>query len=146
MKKQIGIWLDLRNAHIITLQGNHHTLQVQNLKSEIDENQGGGGYRGKSPWAPSGGDNTRSVQERRHNEEKKYFERVAQFIPIDTDELVIFGPSEAKFGLYNFIKKMKNNSMRVVGVKSVDQMSEGQMINWIREFFKANAPRKFPVS
>lgn len=146
MKKQIGIWLDLRNAFLIEINPEGGAPAVRNLKSEIEESQGGGGFRGKTPWSPSGGDTSRAAQERLHHEEKAYFERIAALIPADTDELLIFGPSEAKHGLFNLLGKKKHGKLNVVGVESADQMSEGQMATWAREYFHVSAPRRLPIS
>jgi hypothetical protein len=144
MKKQTGIWLDLRNAWIINLPAvaDGETI-VDHISSEIEESAAVGGTRSKTPWGPQGGDNQRSVEERRHHEEKHYFELILKQVHPDTEELVIFGPSEAKHGLENMLEK-QHKAPKIMGVKSADQMTQNQMVAWVREFYGRPAPRKQP--
>lgn len=144
MKKQTGIWLDLRHAWIINLpvEADGETI-VEQVSSEIDERAAVGGTRSKTPWGPQGGDNQRNVEERRHHEEKHYFEAVLKHIHPSTEELVIFGPSEAKFGLENLLEK-QHHAPKIMGVESADHMTQPQMTAWVRQFFGRPAPRKQP--
>ncbi len=146
MKKQSGIWLDLRNAYIVTLppNGKKTPPEVTVIPSAIEESAPTGGSRSQTPWGPQGGDNERSAQERRHHEEKRYFEAIIHLIPVDTDELVIFGPSEAKHGLLNEIEKHKHFHPKVMGLESTDKMSEKQIVAWVNQYFKRPVKRILP--
>ena len=148
MKKQTGIWLDLRHAYIIELpeQGlPDAATAVKQLSSEIEESAATGGTRSKTPWGPQGGDTHRSAQERRHHEEDHYFDAIiAQIEPHQPDELVIFGPSEAKHGLANALEQHKAFHPKVVGVESADRMTEPQMVQWVSSYFGRPARRRLP--
>ncbi len=147
MKKQTGIWLDLRNAYIIDLLSKEEegsSTSVRHLVSGIEESAATGGTRSKTPWGPQGGDNQRSAQERRHHEEKHFFEKIIAALDPDTDELVLFGPSEAKDGLLNDMETHKHFHPKVKGVESADQMTQHQMEAWVRDYFKHPAPRHLP--
>lgn len=142
MKKQTGIWLDLRNAWIINLPMEQDgEILIDHISSEIEESAPLGGSRSKTPWGPQGGDNQRSVEERRHHEEKHFFTDILKHIHPTTEELVIFGPSEAKFGLENLIQN-QHKAPQIMGVKPADKMTEHQMTAWVRAFFDRPAPRK----
>ena len=142
MKKQTGIWLDLRNAWIINLPVEQDgEVEVQHIASEIEESAAVGGTRSKTPWGPQGGDNQRSIEERRHHEEKHFFTDILKHLHPSTEELVIFAPSEAKHGLENLIEKQRNKP-QMVWVKPADRMTEHQITAWVREFFERPAPRK----
>ena len=142
MKKQTGIWLDLRNVWIINLpsSGNEEII-LDHISSEIEETAALGGSRSKTPWGPQGGDNQRHIQERRHHEEKHYFEMILKQLHPNTEELVIFGPSEAKTGLENQFAQL-HNGPKLMGVEPADHMTQPQMVAWVRAYFNREAPRK----
>jgi hypothetical protein len=148
MKKQTGVWLDLRNAYIIhlpPLQRGFEAPETIHLTSGIEESAATGGTRSVSPWGPQGGDVHRSAQERRHHEEKHYFTAVIDVLRRhQPDELVIFGPSEAKHGLANALEACEDFKPNVVKVQSADQMPVRQLVAWVRSFFERPAPRRLP--
>lgn len=146
MKKQSGIWIDLRNAYIIDLfsSDGENDVVIRHLSSHMEESAATGGTRSKSPWGPQGGDNQRSAQERRHHEENDFFEAVMAALDPGTDEVVIFGPSEAKHGLLNEMETRKHFGVKIMGVESADQMTQHQMEAWVRTYFKHPAPRQLP--
>ncbi len=148
MKKQSGIWLDLRNAYLVNLPEDGlsgHEPEVVHLLSGIEESAATGGSRSHSPWGPQGGDMQRSAQERRHHEEKDYFEAIIRALrEHHVADLVVFGPSEAKHGLANAIREHKDLPARLAGVSNADQMSPEQMVAWVRDFFNRPAPRRLP--
>ncbi|MEO0006918.1 MAG: hypothetical protein RJA20_1114 [Bacteroidota bacterium] len=135
MKKQIGIWIDLRHAWLIDASAGI----VKKIKSDIEESAATGGSRSRVPYGPQGGDMSRSAQERRHHEEDHYFEAVISAIPGDTAEFVVFGPSEAKYGVQNAVEEIKHFGPRLLGVETADKMTEPQMEAWVREYFKRQA-------
>lgn len=145
MKKQTGIWLDLRNGYVINLPTEKKGVaEVVHIPSKIEESAPIGGTRSESPWGPQGGDNQRSAQERRHHEEKHFFEAIIHAIDPSTDELIIFGPSEAKHGLMNAIETHKHYHPHVKGVEGADQMTENQMVAWVASFYKRAPKRRLP--
>ncbi|WP_421794432.1 hypothetical protein [Haliscomenobacter sp.] len=142
MKKQTGIWLDLRNAWIINLPATEDgAVEMQHLLSEIDESGPTGGTRSKAPWGHQGGDNQSSKEEHRHHEEDDYFHSILELIPPATDDVVIFGPSKAKYGLQNLLEK-QHKAPKIRGIESAGQMTINQMKEWVLDFFCRSAVRK----
>jgi hypothetical protein len=92
---------------------------------------------------PHGGNNQKSVQERQHHEEKAYFAEIIKHIHPSTEELVIFGPSEAKYGLRKMLEN-QHNAPLLMGVETADQMTEHQIEAWVRNYFGHPAARKLP--
>lgn len=144
MKKQTGIWLDLRNAWIVNLPvAKDGEIVVQHISSNIEEKASIENTRMGSSWGPHGGNNQHTVEERQHHEEKHFFADILKHIHPSTEELVIFGPSEAKHGL----KKLLDNQHKgpqLMGVESADHMTEHQMEAWVRNYFGRPAARKLP--
>ena len=50
MKKQQGVWLDIRNAHIVTITGSD--VDMQTIISGIDEYNPKGGSGTCTPYGP----------------------------------------------------------------------------------------------
>ena len=138
MKKQTGIWLDLRGAWMINLPTMEDAeVEMQHISSKIDENCS----TGENSSNAQDGDNDSHRDERRHHEEHHYFEAIVALIQPDTDELVIFGPSKAKFGLQNLLEK-QHHAPKIKGVEGADQMTENQMKAWVLDFFGRSALRE----
>lgn len=146
MNRQTGIWIDLRNAYIIHLSESNENSDAEfvHLLSNMEEEEAVGRIDSVASWGSNSGDQRSASQERRHHEEKDFFETVIDRIRPDTTHLVVFGPSEAKHGLVNAIESHKDYHPESVTVKSADQMSENQMVEWVREFFNRPAARRLP--
>lgn len=144
MKKQTGIWLDLRNAWIINLPTEHDgTVEMQHIRSEIEEHVHISSTHGQSPWGPHSGDNQHSVEERMHHEEKHYFQNLLKHLHPKTEELVIFGPSEAKYGFRNLLNE-QHDKPELIHLESADHMSEHQIVAWVQEYYDRPPARKTP--
>jgi len=144
MKKQTGIWIDIRNAWVINLPIEHDGVIVaQHITSSVEEHAAVENTRMDTQWGPHGGNNQKSVQERQHHEEKHFFLDVLKHIHPTTEELVIFGPSEAKLGLKKLLES-QHNAPLLMGVEAADQMTEHQMEAWVRNYFGRPAARKLP--
>lgn len=135
-KKQTGIWLDFREAFLVAFdERNMGEPEFKRLKSHIEWGVAKGGVRSKTPYGPQGGINERSFTDRRHHAEKVYFESIIREINPNTDELVIFGPAEAKYGLQNAIETIKHYHPKIVGVFAAEPMSQNQFMAKVRAFF-----------
>ena len=138
-KKQVGIWLDYREAYVIELPSSRGDAPtIKHLRSDIVPGVPKGGSRSKTPWGPQAGPSENGFEDRRHREEKAYFEKVIHEVAPDTNELVIFGPAEAKFGLQNAIEAIKHYHPRLLGVFPADSMTENQIVAGIKEYFGEN--------
>lgn len=147
MSRQTGIWIDLRNAYIIHLPDagqEDGEVQFSHLTSHMEEEEAVGAIDSAKSTGPNAGDMRSASQERRKLEEKDFFESVIKRLRPVTSHLVVFGPSEAKHGLVNAIEALKDYRPESVTVKSADQMSENQMVAWVREFFDRPAARRLP--
>lgn len=101
MKKQIGIWLDFKEAQVITLHNG--TVDTSTILSQIEHKKVKGGSHSPSPWGPVQVANEQHLNEKRKHQEKSYYEAIINAIQT-ADEVLIFGPAEAKIGLEKAIK------------------------------------------
>lgn len=135
-KKQTGIWLDFREAFLVILdEGKKGEPEFKHLRSHIEGGIPKGGSRSKTPYGPQGGIDERGFTDRRHHAEKVYYDAIIREINPATDELVIFGPAEAKYGLQNAIEEIKHFHPKVVGVYAAEPMSQNQFMAKVKTFF-----------
>jgi hypothetical protein len=135
MKKQIGVWLDSKEATIIALVEDQEP-QINRIRSGIHTGHSKGGWRTASPWGPTSVVSESKILEKRTHEENDYFERVIAAVQ-GADEVFIFGPSEAKDHLLNVIKdERKHFHPSLRAVLTADKMTLNQKIARVREFFE----------
>lgn len=129
-----GIWLDFKEAFIVTIDESGQST-VQHLSSEVEHLAVKGGSRSKSPWGPQFSPADKNTLEREKHAEKQYFEKIIENISPETDDIVIFGPAEAKTGLKKAIGEIKHYKPRVRAVLSAGYPSQNEIVVLIRDFF-----------
>ena len=138
MKKQTGIWLDSKEANFIELVDG----ELKQFKT-MDADVGTGKVRGGLPNRGRAGGvfvgvSEKTFENRRQNEEKVYYDAIIENIR-DTDEVVIFGPGEAKNHLASAIKEHPSHfNSDLMAVLTTDSMTENQKIAYVKTFFEAN--------
>ena len=65
---------------------------------------------------------------------KTYYDEVISYIR-DAESILIFGPGEAKAELKKHMEKSKELSGRIVGIETVDKMTDRQIAAKIRKYF-----------
>jgi stalled ribosome rescue protein Dom34 len=131
MKKETGLWIDHRQAVIVTLKD--QVEEIERITSDIEEHVR---YSGASHGSHD--DTTeirRDRQDRRFDDHlsRYYGEVIACFR--DADSILIFGPGEAKGELQ---KQLEGQALgeRIVGVETTDKMTDGQVAAKVREHFR----------
>ncbi len=132
--KQIGIWLDFKDCYIVTLAQEGDAL-VKHLRSDVEHRATKGGSRSKSPWGPQFSPPDKKDLERDKHAEHHYFQQILEHIAADTDEIVIFGPAQAKLGLKKEIESIKHYHPRLRAVLTSDYLSENEMVALVRDFY-----------
>ncbi len=133
-KLKTGIWLDFRDAYVISL-GDDAQAKVHHLHSEIHHQATKGGSRSKSPWGPQFSPPDDVNLERDKHAEHHYFQQIIGNIDPETEEIVIFGPAEAKIGLKKAIEAIKHYKPQLSAVLPSDYLTQNEMIALVRNFF-----------
>ena len=133
-KLKTGIWLDFRDAYVIAL-GDDAQADVQHLHSEIHHQATKGGSRSKSPWGPQFSPPDDVNLERDKHAEHHYFQQIIGKINPETEEIVIFGPAEAKIGLKKAIQSIKHYKPQLAAVLTWEYLTQNEMIALMRDFF-----------
>ena len=137
MKTAAGLWIDHREAIIVMLSANKpETLRI---KSNIEKQL-------RRAGEPAGGSFPAEEVPRDDSREREYQGDLARYYDEvlshlrTADEILIFGPGEAKAELKKRMEKEKGNS-RILAVETVDKMTEPQIVAHVREHFQPLVPR-----
>jgi hypothetical protein len=138
MKKQTGIWLDSKAAHFIELVDGE---MVGFRKFDSGRQLGsakGGAHRGGRQGGTVAGVSEKTLANRHRNEEREYFEEVLEKMG-DADEVIIFGPGEAKTHLSSFIKEHPHSfKPGLRAVLTTDRMTKNEKAAFVKRFFEDN--------
>jgi hypothetical protein len=124
MKSNVGLWIDHKKAVIVRI-----TDDVEETHSIVSGMEKHVRY--------SGGDAEDQQEHRFTNHLKEYYTKVISFLH-DADSILILGPGEAKG---EFEKRLCAESFgaRIVGIETVDKMTDHQIAAMVREHFLNSA-------
>jgi hypothetical protein len=132
MKKQIGLWIDHREATIVIL-----TDGVEEIKHIVSNNGKHIKYSGSShSKTPEGLKEVTSEDQRDRqfgNHLNKFYDEVIDFIRT-ADSIQIFGPGEAKGELEKRIEREGLKS-QILAIETTDKLTDHQISAKVREQF-----------
>ena len=123
LTKQLGIWMDHSNAHLMKLVNG--IIETNNIESQSEDVV----------------DQQHAFKDESHilNKEQgllsSYYKKLGDQI-LEYDEVLLFGPTEAKSELMNLLNVNHLFDKIKIEVKPADKMTEIQMINFVKEYFK----------
>lgn len=134
MKKNIGIWIDTKQAIIIELSDDDHSVKI--IESDIETRERIDGESKK--YGRFGGQYMTFEKNKlnRKNEQTNQFIKNLLKEVQNCDSLVLFGPSKMK---NIFEKELKNNMQladKLIGVSNSKLLTENQMVAWVKDFYK----------
>ena len=134
-KINTGIWLDFKEAYILTIDENWQT-EIQHLMSEVEHHAVKGGTRSKTPWGPQYSPRDRHTLEQDKHSEQQYFGEIISLIDPETESIVIFGPAEAKIGLKKAVEALQHYKPQLLAVLPSDYMTTNEIRALMIDFFK----------
>jgi len=138
MKTRVGLWIDHRKAIIVavTEKGEETSLII----SKVDKQPGrSDGIRSTTPYESQQVPADDSRQKKFTGHLNIYYDAVIACIR-DAESILIFGPGEAKGELQKRIEKNRLSG-RIVGIETVDKMTDRQVAAKVREYFQENNDR-----
>jgi len=129
---QVGIWLDLNEAHLIQI--NNNNLVKQTIHSAIDIGRVKGGSRSKKPWGPMDKVSESKQLARREAQLKLYFKNISDLLTRD-DELLLLGPGQTKVRLQKFLIENKIVAPLAIEIKTADSITTNQLATKVKEYF-----------
>jgi hypothetical protein len=132
MKTTVGVWLDHRKAIIVagTDNGEEITLIISKVEKQL-RRSGDSPLKGhyESQHVPADDSRQRRLTEHLN----MYYDAVIACIR-KAESILIFGPGEAKGELQ---KRLESNNLgeRIVGIETVDKMTDRQIAAKVRQYF-----------
>jgi stalled ribosome rescue protein Dom34 len=119
--KQLGIWMDHSNAFLMEL--NNGNIVQNNVVCEYSHHESGNSFN----------DNETIT----YNKEQRssYYKKLGDVIR-NNQEVVLFGPTDAKNELLNLLKANHLFENIKIDVISSDKMSANQMHTFVKAYFK----------
>jgi stalled ribosome rescue protein Dom34 len=121
--KKIGIWMDHHKAHLIEF-----STEVKETKIMTSDFT----FQDKEETLQ------RSESEMHNKEQHKqttFYKNLAAVIK-DYNEVLLFGPTDAKVELFNFLKENHKYDNIKIEVKNTDKMSDVDQHHFVRDYFK----------
>jgi hypothetical protein len=132
MKKEVGLWIDHRKTVIVTME--NEVEVTREIRSNMEKHvRFANSARSNAPDGVQGS-TAEDIRDRQFGDHLgRYYEGIVSFIR-DADSIWIFGPGEAKVELEN---RLKSDGLgeRIVGVETVDKMTDHQIAAKIRDRF-----------
>ena len=120
--KQLGIWMDHSIAHLMELKNDtiiSKTIESQPKPRVKEQNM----------------DKDEShMLKKEQNQLSAYFKKLSADIK-DYEEVILFGPTEAKNELLNLLKDNHQFEKIKMAVRSADKMTEIQRNTFVKEYF-----------
>jgi hypothetical protein len=138
MKTTVGLWIDHRKAVIVVLTDEAEEIKL--IISKVEKQPGRpGGIRSKTPYESQLVRADDSRQRKLTGHLNIYYDAVIACIR-DAESILIFGPGEAKGELK---KRLETNKLsgRIVGIETIDKMTDGQIAAKVRQYFQENKGR-----
>ncbi len=132
MKKEVGLWIDRREAVIVTLQD--QTQDIQRIESKVEQRVR---YSGASDTnqGPSHNNGAEDKRDSRIEEDlEHYYDEVMAHLH-DASALLIMGPAEAKNEFQKHLEK-HNSAAKIVNVEAADKMTDAQIVAKVRRNFE----------
>ena len=125
-KRQIAIWIDHREA-ILAIFKDAHLLKEEEIFSEAGPHTHGGGWSQKR------------IDAHRHAILDHFYDEIVQEIK-GADEILIYGPAQAKHELQQHINHNKALQQRVLDLITTDKLSEHDFVRRaVKDFVSTHA-------
>ena len=133
MSHKVGIWIDHKKAVIVSASAG--PLTATTLESEVGPHARYSGHAGyPTPDGPHGGGGEKKYEHRYDQHLDRFYDEVISHVG-QSEELLIFGPGEAKRQLKERLGHSKAMAARIVGIESADKLTDPQIIAKVKEHY-----------
>jgi len=138
MKTTVGLWIDHRKAIIVAVTDKGEETKL--IISKVEKQPGRfAGVRSTTSYESQQVRADDSRERKFTGHLNIYYDAVIACIR-DAESILIFGPGEAKGELQKRIKKT-NLGGRIVGIETVDKMTDRQIELKVRQYFQEKSAR-----
>jgi hypothetical protein len=139
LRIRVGWWIDHRKALIVAVTDKGEEIRL--IISKVEKQLGrSGGIRSTTSYESQLVPADDSRQKTFTGHLNIYYDAVIGCIR-DAESILIFGPGEAKGELK---KRLQRNKLggRIVGVETIDRMTDNQIAAKVRKYFEENSGRQ----
>jgi hypothetical protein len=138
MKTKVGLWIDHRKALIVAITDKGEETRL--IISKVEKQPGRfDGVRSTTPYESRLVPADDSRQRKLTGQLNIYYDAVIASIR-NAESILIFGPGEAKGELKKHLKKAKLDG-RIVGIETIDKMTDRQISAKVRQYFQEKSER-----
>ncbi len=119
-KKYLGIWMDHSIAYLMGFSTEPIETKIIKSKSTHDEHSTG---RGEN-----------QMHNKEQNVQAGFYKELSEYI-ISYDEVILFGPTNAKVELLNILKDDHHFDKIKIEMQQTDKMTDNQQHAFVREYF-----------
>lgn len=133
MSDKVGLWIDHQKAIIVFIK--KYIITQKTIKSNVEPHVClSGNCHSSKPYGSQD-----VISETRRDAKYKlqldiYYQRVVENIR-KIEDILIFGPGEAKIELKKHLERSKDLGMQVRGIEPADKMTERQVVAKVKDFF-----------
>ncbi len=121
-EKKFGIWMDHSNAHLIEFEKESSLIRTINTNLT---------HEGLESTL---GNSENVMHNKQQHHQASFYKKLADEI-IHFDEVLLFGPTDAKSELFNILKADAKFNKIKIDVKPADKMTENQQQAFVNEHF-----------
>jgi nitrogenase subunit NifH len=123
---QLGIWMDHQNAYLMEFTTD--PIETKTIQSKFT-------HEAKEKSLHQGESHMHSKEQ---HQQAEYYRALGKVIK-NYEEVILFGPTDAKTELFNLLTADHLYSKIKIKVKQADKMSEGQQHAYIKDYFSKAA-------
>lgn len=123
---KLGVWIDHSFAHLTEFTAD--PMKTNTIESDFT-------YQDRQQTMARSENVMHNKEQQRHSE---FYSKIAEEI-VKYQEVVLFGPTDAKVELYNRIKADQRFAKTHIEVRQTDKMTEHQRQAFVREYFSKPA-------
>ena len=120
--KKLGIWIDHSNAHLTEFTADPMTTRT--IGSDFT-------YQDRTQTIAR---SENVMHNKEQHQQSEYYKKMGEEIA-NYQEVVLFGPTDAKTELFNILKADRRYEKIKIEVRQTDKMTEQQRHAFIREYF-----------
>lgn len=120
--KQLGIWMDHSSAHLTGLTNGEIVSNIVESQPEL---------QGDEQIEPK---DESHILNKEEGQFSAFYKKLSDVI-LDYEEVVLYGPTEAKSELLNLLKEDHHFDEIKIEVKPADNMTENQRMAFVKEYF-----------
>ena len=125
ISKKLGIWMDHSCAHLMEFA--NEPIETKNIESKFTHQE----------KVDSLEKSESLMHHKEQHQQLEYYKKLGNSIR-NYDEVILFGPTDAKVELFNILKADHNFAKIKIESRQADKMTENQEHAFVREYFTSN--------